>query len=70
MPQFHHRVDAKGRKHSWNADHLIDLAQALPRITVALASLHEFDEVYWFDATFPLRAGQSSSMPNGSRTSI
>ena len=52
MPQFHHRVDAKGHTLSWNVDRLIDLAHALPRITVALSSLHEFDEVYWFDATF------------------
>jgi hypothetical protein len=52
MPQFHHRVDAKGHTLSWNVDRLIDLAHALPHITVALSSLQEFDEVYWFDATF------------------
>jgi len=53
MPQFHQRVDAEGRTQRWNVDRLIELAHALPRITVALSSLHEFDEVYWFDATFP-----------------
>jgi hypothetical protein len=53
MPQFHQRVGVEGRTQRWNVDRLIDLAQALPRITVALSSLHEFDEVYWFDTTFP-----------------
>ena len=34
----------------WEVDHLIQLAQALPVKTVPLASIFEFDEVYWFDA--------------------
>ena len=53
MPQFHQRVTAEGRRQRWDVELLIDLAQTLPRITVAISSLHEFDEVYWFDATFP-----------------
>ena len=53
MPQFHQRVDAEGRTQRWNVERLIERAHALPRITVALSSLHEFDEVYWFDATYP-----------------
>jgi hypothetical protein len=53
MPQFHQRVTAEGRTQRWNVDRLIDLAHTLPHITVALSSLHEFDQVYWFDAAFP-----------------
>jgi hypothetical protein len=53
MPQYHERVDAEGRTQRWDVDRWIDLARTLPRITVALSTLHEFDEVYWFDAAFP-----------------
>jgi len=53
MPQYHERVDAEGRTQRWDVDRLIDLAHTLPRIIVALSSLHEFDEVYWFNAAFP-----------------
>ena len=53
MPQFHNRVDAEGQRRSWNVDRLIALARNLPRITVLLSSLHEFDAVYWFDEAFP-----------------
>ncbi len=53
MPQFHHRFDREGHKLSWDVRRLIDRARTLPRKTVLLSNLHEFDEVYWFDATFP-----------------
>ena len=53
MSQYHQQIDAEGRTLRWNVDRLIELAQALSCITVALSSLHEFDEVYWFDATYP-----------------
>jgi len=53
MLQFHQRIDGEGRTLRWNVDRLIELVQALPCITVALSSLHEFDEVYWFDTTYP-----------------
>ena len=53
MPQFHHRVNRDGHTLTWDVRRLIDRTRTLPRTTVALSSLHEFDEVYWFDATFP-----------------
>ena len=52
MSQFHHHVDAAGRRCSWNVDRLIELGRILPRITVPLSSLREFDTVYWFDDVY------------------
>ena len=34
---------------AWDVERLIELSKDLPRITVALSSIREFDEVYWFD---------------------
>jgi hypothetical protein len=33
----------------WDVDRLIRLAHDLPVKTIPLASIHEFEEVYWFD---------------------
>ena len=34
---------------AWDVERLIELSKDLPRIAVALSSIREFDEVYWFD---------------------
>lgn len=34
---------------AWDVDRLIDLSQALPVSSVALDSIREIDEIYWFD---------------------
>ena len=34
---------------AWDVDRLIELSKDLPRQRVALASIREIDEVYWFD---------------------
>ena len=36
---------------AWDVERLIELSNDLPRITVAVASIREIDEVYWFDDT-------------------
>ena len=34
---------------AWDVERLIELSKDLPRTTVALSSIRELDEVYWFD---------------------
>ncbi len=34
---------------AWDVDRLVRLSKDLPRIRVALSSIGEIDEVYWFD---------------------
>jgi len=34
---------------AWDVERLIELSKGLPRTTVALSSIRELDEVYWFD---------------------
>jgi len=34
---------------AWDVDRLIELSKDFPRITVAVSSVREIDEVYWFD---------------------
>ncbi len=34
---------------AWDVERLIELSKDLPRTTVALSSIREIDEVYWFD---------------------
>jgi hypothetical protein len=34
---------------AWDVDRLIELAKELPRTRVALSSIGEIDDVYWFD---------------------
>lgn len=52
MKQFHNRVTNEGR-FAWDVARLIRLARDLPIKTVPLASIFEFDSVYWFDDQFP-----------------
>lgn len=49
MTEFHNRFTPDG-KLVWDVDRVIRLAQALPVKSVPLASIFEFDTVYWFDA--------------------
>jgi hypothetical protein len=48
MKQFHNRSTKEGTW-VWDVDRLIRLAHNLPVKTIPLASIFEFDEVYWFD---------------------
>jgi hypothetical protein len=48
MKQFHNRPTPAGTL-VWDVDRLNRLAHALPVKTILLASIVEFDEVYWFD---------------------
>jgi hypothetical protein len=52
MKQFHNRLTKDG-KLVWDVDRLIRLAQDLPRKTVPLARIFEFETVYWFDDQYP-----------------
>jgi len=52
VKQFHNRMIA-GSRLSWDVDRLVLLAADLPVKAVPLASIFEFDTVYWFDAQFP-----------------
>jgi hypothetical protein len=51
MKQFHKRPTQEG-KLVWDVDCLIRLAQDLPTKTIPLASIFEFEEVYWFDEQY------------------
>ncbi len=46
--QYHFWPSEKGLM-AWDVDRLIALSKGLPRVAVALDSIREFDEVYWFD---------------------
>jgi hypothetical protein len=48
MQQLHNRPTPAGTL-VWDVDRLMRLAQGMPIKTVPLASIHEFEEVYWFD---------------------
>ena len=48
MTEYHHRTVA-GRRLAWEVAKLRDASASLPVDEVALASIFEFDEVYWFD---------------------
>jgi hypothetical protein len=51
MKQSHNRPTPAGT-HVWDVDRLIRLAHDLPVKTIPLASIFEFDEVYWFDEQY------------------
>ncbi len=46
--QYHFWPSDRGLM-AWDVERLVELAQDLPRARVALASIRELDEVYWFD---------------------
>ena len=46
--QYHFWPSAKGLA-AWDVDRLIELSSGFPRERVALSSIREIDEVYWFD---------------------
>jgi hypothetical protein len=46
--QYHFRPSDQGLR-AWDVDRLVELSRDLPRRRVALASIREIDEVYWFD---------------------
>ena len=46
--QYHFMPSAEGLL-AWDVERLIELSKGLPRITVAVGSIREVDEVYWFD---------------------
>jgi hypothetical protein len=46
--QYHFRPSEKGLR-AWDVDRLVELSRNLPRERVALTSIREVDEVYWFD---------------------
>ncbi len=46
--QYHFRLTDAGLM-AWDVERLIVLSKSLPRTTVALSSIREIDEVYWFD---------------------
>ncbi len=46
--QYHFRPTDAGLM-AWDVERLIVLSKSLPRTTVALSSIREIDEVYWFD---------------------
>ena len=46
--QYHFWPSDRGLM-AWDVERLVELAQDLPRTRVALASIRELDEVYWFD---------------------
>ncbi len=49
MPKQHHFWPSDRGLVAWDVERLIGLAKDLPRVTVALSSIREIDEVYWFD---------------------
>ena len=46
--QYHFSPSERGLA-AWDIDRLIELSSGLPRRRVALSSIREIDEVYWFD---------------------
>ena len=46
--QYHFWPSPEGLR-AWDVSRLIELSKGLPRITVALSSIREIDQVYWFD---------------------
>lgn len=46
--QYHFLPSEQGLM-AWDVDRLIELSQALPVSSVALDSIREIDEIYWFD---------------------
>ena len=46
--QYHFWPSEEGLK-AWDVERLIELSKGLPRTTVALSSIRELDQVYWFD---------------------
>jgi hypothetical protein len=46
--QYHFTPSAEGLM-AWDVERLIELSKSLPRRMVALSSIREIDEVYWFD---------------------
>jgi hypothetical protein len=46
--QYHFRPSERGRL-AWDVDRLIELSKDFPRRSVALDTIRELDEVYWFD---------------------
>lgn len=46
--QYHFMPSDRGLL-AWDVDRLIEGSRGLPRERVALASIRELDEVYWFD---------------------
>lgn len=47
--QYHFQRSERGLL-AWDVHRLVALAADLPTTTVAVASIRELDEVYWFDA--------------------
>lgn len=46
--QYHFLPSEQGLM-AWDVDRLIELSQALPVSSVALDSIREIDDIYWFD---------------------
>jgi hypothetical protein len=46
--QYHFRPGPDGLR-AWDIDRLVALAEPLPVIAVAVASIRELDETYWYD---------------------
>ena len=46
--QYHFSPSERGLA-AWDVDRLIELSSGFPRRRVALSSIREIDEVYWFD---------------------
>lgn len=49
--EYHNRV-IDGRRLSWRVERLRELARGLDVTEAPLASIFEFDEVYWFDEEY------------------
>jgi hypothetical protein len=47
--QYHFHRRADGELLAWDVHRLIELSRHLPRVRIAVASIREIDEVYWFD---------------------
>lgn len=45
--QYHFHTNEKGLL-SWDVDRLIELTKSLPRKTISLENINEFDDVYWY----------------------
>ena len=46
--QYHFRPSDRGLL-AWDVDRLVDLSKGLPVVDVAVESIRELDEIYWFD---------------------
>src|SRR5688500_5647937 len=51
--QYHFRESEKGLL-AWDVHRLVELTQALIPHSIALSSIREIDEPYWFDAENPI----------------